>query len=70
MPCTGGLPALTKPRQHVESFLVTSWAEYERLRGRATVSDGPALAERMHSGEGPPEVHRYLGHHHWHRRSL
>lgn len=63
---------LVEPQRHVESFLVTSWAEYERLQARAIVSDGPvlAIAEQVHSGEGPPHVHRYLGHHHHHRGPL
>lgn len=49
---------------HVESFLVTSWADYERLTSRGILSDAPVLAEveRLHQGERPPDPRRFLGH--------
>jgi MFS family permease len=61
----GIFQSLGRPGLHIESFLVTSWAEYERLAGRGIVSDGPvlALAEQLHSGDEPPQTHRFLGHH-------
>jgi predicted MFS family arabinose efflux permease len=49
---------------HREAFLVSSWAEYERLVARTTVTEGEALAkvEGLHAGPGRPDVRSYLGH--------
>jgi predicted MFS family arabinose efflux permease len=47
-----------------EAFVVASWAEYERMRARTTVTDGVLLerAERLHAGPGEPDVSSFLGH--------
>ena len=47
-----------------EAFLVSSWAEYERLEARTTVTDSEVLArvEDLHAGPGKPDVRSYLGH--------
>lgn len=49
---------------HREAFLVSSWAEYERLVARTTVTEGEVLAqvEGLHAGPGRPDVRSYLGH--------
>jgi MFS family permease len=47
-----------------EAFVVSSWAEYERLQARTTVTDNVVLArvEDLHAGPDRPEVRSYLGH--------
>ena len=55
---------LSDPERHVETFLVSSWAEHERAHERAVQSDR-ALIERvlaLHRGEAP-HVRHLLGHH-------
>lgn len=61
----GTFQSLSEPGLHIESYLVTSWAEYQRLADRGIVSDGPILsrAEQFHSGDAPPQTQRFLGHH-------
>jgi hypothetical protein len=61
----GIFQSLNQSGLHIESFLVTSWAEYERLASRGIVSDGPifARAEQLHAGDEPPQTSRFLGHH-------
>ena len=47
----------------IPTFLL-SWAEYERLVARTTVTEGEVLArvEGLHAGPGRPDVRSYLGH--------
>jgi predicted MFS family arabinose efflux permease len=61
----GIFQSLADPGLHIENYLVSSWAEYERLVSRGVVSDGPVLAgaEKLHSGPEPPRSSRFLGHH-------
>lgn len=61
----GIFQSLSDPGVHIENYLVSSWAEYERLAGRGIVSDGSALAgaEVFHAGPEPPHSSRFLGHH-------
>jgi MFS family permease len=61
----GIFQSLSEPTLQIENYLLSSWAEYERLVGRGVVSDGPVLAgaEQFHAGEGPPRSNRFLGHH-------
>jgi predicted MFS family arabinose efflux permease len=54
-----------EPLRHVESFLVASWAEHERLLERTTQSD-QALFARVrdaHGGREEPLVRHFLGQH-------
>ena len=55
---------LSDPERHLESFLVSSWAEHERQPERAMRSDRAAIerALALHKGEGPRVTHM-LGHH-------
>ncbi|GAB3433111.1 MFS transporter [Flindersiella endophytica] len=61
----GIFQSLSDPGTHIESYLLSSWAEYERLAGRGIASDGPILArvEELHTGDEPPRRSRFLGHH-------
>jgi predicted MFS family arabinose efflux permease len=54
---------LSDPERHVESFLVSSWAEHERAHERGVRSDRAAVERvlRLHRGE-PPRVTHLLGH--------
>jgi predicted MFS family arabinose efflux permease/quinol monooxygenase YgiN len=54
---------LSDPERHVESFLVSSWAEHERAHERAVKSDRAAIERvlALHRGE-PPRVSHLLGH--------
>jgi quinol monooxygenase YgiN len=54
---------LSEPQRHVESFLVSSWAEHERQHERAVRSDRAAIERvlALHRGEGP-RVSHLLGH--------
>jgi predicted MFS family arabinose efflux permease len=55
---------LSDPERHVESFLVSSWAEHERQEDRAVRSDRAAIERvlALHRGDGPRVTHM-LGHH-------
>jgi MFS family permease len=57
--------SLKEPDLHVESFLVASWAEYERLTQRGIASDAPIIAtvEGLDGGTRQAQTHRFLGHH-------
>lgn len=61
----GIFQSLSEPTLQIENYLLSSWAEYERLVGRGVVSDGPVLAaaEQFHAGEAAPRSNRFLGHH-------
>jgi predicted MFS family arabinose efflux permease len=50
---------LADPERHVESFLVSSWAEHERAHGRAVQSDRAAIERvlALHRGEAPRVTH-------------
>ena len=56
---------LSDPERHVESFVVSSWAEHERAQERGVRSDRAAIDRvlALHRG-GPPRVTHLLGHHH------
>jgi MFS family permease len=61
----GIFQSLREPGVHIENYLLSSWAEYERLATRGVVSDAPLLAEatQYHAAPTPPETSRFLGHH-------
>jgi hypothetical protein len=53
---------MSDPERHVESFLVSSWAEHERAHERAVRSDRAPIERvlALHRGE-PPRVTHFLG---------
>lgn len=50
---------ISDPERHVESFLVSSWAEHERQPERAVTADRAAIERvlALHHGEGPHVRH-------------
>jgi hypothetical protein len=60
---------LSDPERHVETFLVSSWAEHERAQERAVRSDRTQIERvlALHRGE-PPRVSHLLGHRFRHGR--
>ena len=55
---------VSDPERHVESFLVSSWAEHNRAHERAVQSDRAAIERvlALHRGQGPRVTH-LLGQH-------
>jgi hypothetical protein len=55
---------LSDPQRHVESFLVSSWAEHERQPERAVTADRAAVERvlALHRGDGPHVRHMLARH--------